>query len=56
LRDALEAQKALPESALEARQLACAEEGARLLAQASFVEREVASLFARRRLDKMLRP
>lgn len=56
LKDALEAQKTLPEPALAARQLACAEEGGRLLAQASFLEREVVSLFAQRRLRKLLRP
>jgi hypothetical protein len=56
LKDALEAQKTLPEPALAARQLACAEEGGRMLAQASFLEREVVSLFAHRRLRKLLRP
>jgi hypothetical protein len=56
LKEALEAQKTLPEAALTARQLECAEEGARLLAQASFFEREVVSLFARRRLNKLLGP
>jgi hypothetical protein len=56
LKEALEAQKTLPEAALAVRQLECAEEGYRLLAQASFFEREVVSLFARRRLIKLLGP
>jgi hypothetical protein len=56
LKDALEAQKTMPEPAIAARQRACAEEGARLLAQATFIEREVVSLSAQRRLNKLMRP
>jgi hypothetical protein len=54
LKEAREAQRALPESSLAARQLSCAEEGSRLLADANVLEREIVSQVARRRMNKLL--
>ena len=54
LKDAREAQKSLPESELAARQLACAEEGMRLYADANFIERQVVTMFAEKRLNRLL--
>jgi hypothetical protein len=54
LRDALEAQKSLPEKDLAARQSACAEEGRKLLADSNALSRALVSKLADRRLQKLL--
>ena len=51
---ALEAQKSLPKSALAARQSACAQEGAQLLAKADAFSRAVVSHLAQKRMKKLL--
>ena len=51
---AREAQKALPKAELSARQLACAQEGADLLAKADFLSRAVVSRLAQKRMKKLL--
>jgi hypothetical protein len=51
---ALEAQKTLPRPELAARQLACAFEGARLLADANLISRAVVSHLAEKRMKKLL--
>lgn len=51
---ALEAQKAIPESELAARQASCEGEGARLLAGANVLERAVVGLVATRRMKRLL--
>lgn len=51
---ALAAQKELPEADLHTRQLACADEGKRLLASANVIERAVVSRLASRRMKKLL--
>jgi hypothetical protein len=54
LEAALEAQKTLPRQELTSRQSACAQEGARLLADADFVGRAVVSHLAQKRMKKLL--
>jgi hypothetical protein len=54
LDSALDAQKALPESELAARQVLCEGEGARLLAGANALERAVVSRVAARRMKRLL--
>ena len=54
LRVALEAQRALPEADLAARQGTCGEEGRRLLSEANFIGRAVVSRLVERRLQKVL--
>lgn len=51
---ALKAQAALPKAELSARQLSCAQEGAKLLAASSFIERAVVSRLADKRMKKLL--
>ena len=51
---ALEAQKALPKSALAARQSACAQEGAQLLVKADAFSRAIVSHLAQKRMKKLL--
>jgi hypothetical protein len=52
--DALEKQKALSAPELAARQATCADEGAKLLADANGLERAVVRRVAKRRMDKLL--
>ncbi len=52
--DALEAQKSLSAAQLAARQAACADEGARLLAASNGLERAVVRRVAKKRMDKLL--
>jgi hypothetical protein len=54
LNAALETQKTLLKSELTARQSACAQEGAQLLASADFISRAVVSYLARKRMKKLL--
>jgi hypothetical protein len=54
LKEALEAQKALPQLDLVARQSACAQEGERLFAKADILSRAVVSRLAQRRMKKLL--
>jgi len=51
---ALDAQRALPQPELAARQAACAQEGAQLLANADFFTRTVVTRLAHRRMKKLL--
>jgi len=51
---ALESQKSLTEAQIAALQASCAEEGARLLAEANGLERAVVKRLARKRMDRML--
>jgi hypothetical protein len=51
---AAEDQKRLTKAQLEARQIACAEEGSKLLSNASGFERLVVRRLARKRMDKLL--
>lgn len=52
--DALEAQKSLPPKALAARQVACADEGARLYASSNPLARSVVTRFAKKRMARLL--
>ena len=52
--DALEAQKSLTDAQLAARQVACATEGAKLLADGNGLERLVVKRLAKKRMDKLL--
>jgi hypothetical protein len=54
LEAALEAQKTLPKPVLAARQTACAQEGAQLLAKADVLSRAVVSHLAQKRMKKLL--
>jgi len=54
LASALEAQKALSASALSARQVSCAVEGQKMLADSNFVSRAVVSTLAKKRMSKLL--
>jgi hypothetical protein len=54
LDSALEAQKALPESIMVARQAACHEEGARSVAGANVIERAVVNRVAEKRMKQLL--
>ena len=56
LDEALEAQKALPEQELAARQSACAEEGRQLLAASNGITRALVTRLADRRMKKLLAP
>lgn len=53
---AADAQKSLSPDALAARQLACSNEGAKLLANASAFSRAVVSKLAKNRMNKLLEP
>jgi len=52
--DALQAQKSLTDAQLAARQAACADEGAQLLAASNGLERAVVKRLARKRMDRLL--
>ena len=54
LHQAEEAQKALPKAELAARQLQCAREGEKILADADVVSRSVVKRLAERRMKKLL--
>ncbi len=56
LKAATDEQKALTDAELSARQLACAAEGAHLLAETNFILRAGASHLAERRMKKLLAP
>jgi hypothetical protein len=51
---ALKAQSALPKAELAARQVRCAQEGAKLLADSNFVGRAVVSRLAKKRMKTLL--
>jgi hypothetical protein len=53
-KDALEAQKKLSDAQLAERQSACADEGAKLLAASSGLERAVVKRLAKKRMGKLL--